>query len=302
MTDSLSLLQLYVEWGADEALSPFPVDRLSTPAQPSPPIQREGDEGHHFSRAPSRPAAPATPSAPSPAAPARGRPASPPPVTTGVEQATDAARACAARATTPEELQAAMAAFRQCGLRDTATHTVAPQGRVGAPVMVVGEAPDADEDRSGVAFCGETGRLVDRMFGSIGLTRDDLFLAPVIAWRPPGGRPPSAMELKCCLPFIQRLIVLARPRRLILMGNIPVALLTGERITAARARGKWRDISIPRHGADEGNASPATRVIPALPMRHAQQLRASPTARRDAWKDMLELRKTLEGDAHNHDA
>ena len=292
MTDSLSLLQLYVEWGADEALSPFPVDRLTTPqAKPPPPIQRAGDEGHHFSHAP-----PASPAA------RPSRPAPPPSAATMAERAAADARACAARATTVEELHAVMAAFEHCALRDTATHTVAPQGRPGAHVMVVGEAPDADEDRGGVAFCGETGRLTDRMFGSIGLSRDDLFLAPVIAWRPPGGRPPSAMELKSCLPFLQRLIVLARPRRLILMGNIPVALLTGERITAARARGRWRDITVPPNLSETGNNSGTAHVIPALPMRHAQQLRASPTARRDAWKDMLELRKTLQEDGYNHGA
>ncbi|WP_075596318.1 uracil-DNA glycosylase [Novacetimonas hansenii] len=292
MTDSLSLLQLYVEWGADEALSPVPVDRLAQPqAKPPPPIQRARDEEHHFSRSP-------------PSAPAMrpSRPAPPPSAATTAELAAADARDRAARATTVEELHIAMATFGQCALRDTATHTVTPQGRPGAHVMVVGEAPDADEDRGGMAFCGETGKLTDRMFGSIGLSRDDLFLAPVIAWRPPGGRPPSAMELKSCLPFLQRLIVLARPRRLILMGNIPVALLTGERITAARARGRWRDITVPENLSATGNNSAVPHVIPALPMRHAQQLRASPTARRDAWKDMLELRKTLQEDGYNHDA
>ncbi|MBV0888215.1 uracil-DNA glycosylase [Komagataeibacter oboediens] len=277
MTDSLSLLRLYVEWGADDALDSHPHDRLA-PAptihdhprttQP-PPIQAGAGNAHKNHRPP-------------------------PPVPRGsaplVEQAVAAAREAARGARTMADLHAAICAFEGCSLRETATHSVFVAGPEGAPLMLIGEAPDADEDRGGQPFAGESGALVTAMFGSIGINQATLLRAPVIPWRPPGGRPPSVAETRICLPFIQRAIVLARPARVVLMGNLPVSVLLGQRTTAARMRGRWRDLPLPPDCADNGATVP---TIQALPMRHPLQLRASATARRDAWKDMLLIRETI---------
>ncbi|WP_459987022.1 uracil-DNA glycosylase [Komagataeibacter kakiaceti] len=279
MTDSITLLRLYVEWGADDALDTHPHDRMARPAtihhpatatQPTP-IQPDRGNGHRNSP-------------PSPAA------ATPRGAATLIDQAASAAHAAAQAARTLDELQAAIRNFDACTLRDSATHSVFVEGPVGAPLMLIGEAPDADEDRSGHPFAGESGALVSAMFASIGIDRASLPCAPVIPWRPPGGRPPSAAETRICLPFIQRAIVLARPARVLLLGNLPVSVLLGERTTAARMRGRWREITLP---ANPGQPGPAP-TFQALPMRHPLQLRASATARRDTWKDMLLIRETLE--------
>ena len=277
MTDSLSLLRLYVEWGADDALDSNPHDRLApTPtihdrprATQPPPIQPDAGNGHKNHRPPSP--------APRGSAPL-------------VDQAVAAAREAAHGARTLAELHAAIRAFEGCSLRDTATHSVFVEGPEGAPLMLVGEAPDADEDRSGHPFAGESGALVSAMFASIGIDQAALLRAPVIPWRPPGGRPPSVAETRICLPFIQRAIVLARPARVVLMGNLPVSVLLDQRTTAARMRGRWRDLPLPAESADKGATPPTPQ---ALPMRHPLQLRASATARRDAWKDMLLIREAI---------
>ncbi|MGS0648319.1 uracil-DNA glycosylase [Komagataeibacter melomenusus] len=277
MTDSLSLLRLYVEWGADDALDPDPHDRLALaipPRNPAPfvqptPIQPDAENGH-----------------PKPAR--RPRPPAPPSRATLIDEAAAAARAAAAAADTLAALRAAISGFEPCGLRATATHSVCVEGPEQAPLMLIGEAPDADEDRSGHPFAGESGALVTTMFASIGIDRADLLAAPIIPWRPPGGRPPSVAEARICLPFIQRAIVLARPGRVVLLGNLAISLITGQNTTAARMRGRWRDITVPA-GPD---GAPAT-TLPALSMRHPLQLRASATARRDAWKDMLLIRETI---------
>ncbi|WP_048851863.1 uracil-DNA glycosylase [Komagataeibacter europaeus] len=277
MTDSLSLLRLYVEWGADDALDPHPHDRLalaptihdrSRPTQP-PPIQPDAGNGHR-----------------------KHRPAPPPPrgSATLIDQAAAMARDVAQAARTLAELHAAIRDFGECSLRDTATSSVFVEGPEGAPLMLIGEAPDADEDRSGHPFAGESGALVSTMFASIGIDQDSLLRAPVIPWRPPGGRPPSVAETRICLPFIQRAIVLARPARVVLMGNLPVSVLLDQRTTAARMRGRWRDLPLPAESADKSATPPTPQ---ALPMRHPLQLRASATARRDAWKDMLLIREAI---------
>ncbi|MBM9403830.1 uracil-DNA glycosylase [Gluconacetobacter azotocaptans] len=276
MMDALALLRLYVDWGADAALDDDPTDRLA--AAPPPPARP---------LSPPRDAAPPTRQAsPARAAPLGG-PAGPEDGLTLIDRAVLRARQAAEAASSIADLHAAMTAFDGCALRETATHTIAPAGRAGSGLMLIGEPPDATEDRGGTPFAGPTGQMLDRMLASIGLRRDDLLLAPVIPWRPPGERPPSPAELRICEPFLHRLIALAAPRRVILMGNMPARLLTGEQGGIARLRGRWRDIILP------GRSSP----LPVLPMRHPSQLGASPAARRDAWKDLLLLRTTLDADA-----
>jgi DNA polymerase len=128
------------------------------------------------------------------------------------------AQQAAAAATTLEELRLAVTEFDGCVLRDTASHTIFAAGDPGAGLVLIGEPPSADDDRSGMAFAGPAGEYLDRMLGAINLSRTQMLLAPLIPWRPPGDRPPSPTELAMCLPFLHRLIALAVPRRLLIMG------------------------------------------------------------------------------------
>ncbi|MFW7269083.1 uracil-DNA glycosylase [Gluconacetobacter sp. Hr-1-5] len=292
MMDALALLRLYGEWGADAALDDTPIDWLARPAPAASPLAAPSPPGLH-DPAPRHPAPRPQPAAttPAPGAPEPRR--TPPRPAAGTEdgvslldRAVQQATEAAAAAHTLADLHAAMAGFAACPLRDTATHTVGTAGEAPGRLLLIGEPPDAAEDRSGTPFSGPTGELLDRMLASIGLARADMLLAPVIPWRPPGERPPSAAELRICTPFLHRLIVLAAPRKIIAMGNMPARLLTGDTTGIARLRGRWRDVPIP------GRAAP----IALLPMRHPSQLGASPTARRDAWKDLLLLRTTLDHD------
>jgi uracil-DNA glycosylase len=102
-----------------------------------------------------------------------------------------------------------VAEFDGCVLRGTASHTILPEGDPGAGLVLVGEPPSADDDRSGMAFAGPAGEYLDRMLAAINLSRTQLMLTPLIPWRPPGDRPPSPTELAICLPFLHRLIALA---------------------------------------------------------------------------------------------
>ncbi len=253
--DALSLLRLQIEWGADEALDPVPLDRLhpvaARAAAPRPlptpeaaPVRMAGSGNGR--------------------APAGG--------------AAAAAREAAATATDIASLRAVLAAFDGCGLRDTATNLVFAEGDPEAGLVIVGEVPDAEEDRTGRPFAGRPGLLLDRMLDSIGLHRSRLLLAPLIPWRPPGNRPPSELELSICLPFLQRLLVLARPVHLVLMGSRPAKLLAG---TALRAEAGWQRSVVP--GLDEG--------VRILAMRHPAYLLSHLPARRDAWADLLRLRR-----------
>jgi DNA polymerase len=282
--DALALLRLQIEWGADEALEDAPVDRLRS--APGPAAAAEA--------LPLRPPASAGGEAaivrqPQAAAPEAAAP--PPPSREAAERISgtpaERAAAAAARAGSLDALRAAIAGFDGCVLRDTAASLVFATGDAAAGLLLLGDPPGEAEDRSGMPFAGTDGALLDRMLASIGLQRDTLLLAPLIPWRPPGNRPPSAGEIALCLPFLHRLLVLAAPRRLLIAGPLAARTLRG----SVRRRGApaWVDIAVP------GRPAP----LPSLVLPAPAEVARSATARRDAWAGLRLLRHGLDADLAN---
>jgi DNA polymerase len=260
--DDLTALRFLVELGADEAIGDTPLDRFAAPSPPPVPERK----------APPVRAVPAPPPAPPIAAPV---PAA---------QAVVSARDAAARAQDLDEIRAALAAFDGCPLKATATNLVFSDGVPGAPVMIVGEAPGADEDRLGKPFVGVSGQLLDRMLGFVGLDRKtNVYIANVIPWRPPANRTPTAAEIAACEPFIRRQIELARPKVLLFVGNISTKTLLGTTEGIIKMRGKWRDYTSP------GLPAP----IPALPIFDPAYLLRTPSQKRESWRDLLSLAAKL---------
>ena len=194
---------------------------------------------------------------------------------------------CAGAAGTLEELRTAVAGFDGCGLRNTASNLVFAEGDPAATLLLIGEPPTADDDRSGSAFAGPAGAYLDRMLAAIELERGRLMLAPLIPWRPPGDRPPSPAELAVCLPFLHRLITLVAPRRLLLVGLLAARSLLPQSGSRRRPRGAWMDVAVPG----------TSLVVPALPTFSAAELMRDPSNRRAAWDDLRLLRATLDEDA-----
>jgi DNA polymerase len=251
--DALSALRLQVEWGADEALAEAPQDRLA--ARP----------------AAAAPAAP--PAAPRPpAVEARAAPAA----------AGDGA-AMAAAAATLEALRTAIAAFAGCALRDTAANLVFGSGPEDAALMLVGDPPGADDDRSGTPFAGPAGAYLDAMLASIGLGRAALRLTTLLPWRPPGDRPASEAEIAACLPFLQRHIELVGPRHLLLAGPVATRALLGREASPRRLRGRWNDVAL------------TFATLPALALPAPARLLRDPAERPLAWAGLRALRRRLDG-------
>jgi len=217
--------------------------------------------------------------APPPAAPPMARA----PVPLESPQLVEDARALAESCRTLAELEAAIRGFEGCALKRTAKNTVFADGTPGAPVMIVGEAPGADEDRVGKPFVGVSGQLMDRMMGAIGLSRDGgFYITNILFWRPPGNRTPTTTEQGMCLAFTRRHIELARPKVLVLAGGVSVkaVLDTTEGIT--RLRGKWTTYPL-------GDGT----QIPTLPTFHPAYLLRTPASKRQSWQDLLAIDKKL---------
>jgi DNA polymerase len=198
------------------------------------------------------------------------------------------ALAAAGQAESLEALRAALAGFDGCALRETASHLVWAEGDPQSGLLLIGAPPGADEDRAGTPFAGREGALLDQMLASIGLSRPGLLLAPLIPWRPPGGRSPNPGELAQCLPFLHRLVVLAEPRRIVLLGGLATRSLLGA--TAGRRRGSvvWLEWSVP------GSARPVPVPVLALPGLGA--LLKTPALRKDAWAGLRLLRRALDAE------
>lgn len=178
-------------------------------------------------------------------------------------------------------LRAALETFDQCALKRTATQLVFADGAEDARIMLIGEAPGGEEDRTGRPFVGPAGQLLDRMLASIGLDRSLVRVVNTVPWRPPGNRTPSDAEIAQCLPFLHRHIALIRPDRLVLMGAMAVRALVGGKEGITRQRGHWKSLEI------QGLDAP----IRALPVYHPAFLLRQPSAKRLAWADWLALRQ-----------
>ncbi|MCG6903870.1 MAG: uracil-DNA glycosylase [Rhodobacter sp.] len=254
--DARALLEWQVELGVNEAIGEVPVNRYEVPAE-----------------APKLKVAPAPAPAPVPVAAVAA------PV---AEDAVAAATAAAAGAGDLAALRAAIEGFGHCELTRGAKTTVFADGNPGARVMMIGEAPGRDEDIAGRPFVGRAGQLLDRMLAAIDLGRDvpdamkSVYITNILPWRPPQNRDPLPAEIAMMLPFVARHVELVDPDVLVLMGNISCLALLGRK-GISRLRGNW------------------VQVLgkPALPMFHPAFLLRTPSAKREAWHDLLMLQARL---------
>lgn len=137
-----------------------------------------------------------------------------------------------------------VAGCTRCALAETRTQVVLGGGDPDADLMFVGEAPGYHEDRNGVPFVGQAGKLLDRLLAGLGLGRDDVFVANVLKCRPPGNRDPLATEIDSCEPHLFRQVSLIRPKVICTLGNFATKLLSGRPDGISRVHGHELAIQI----------------------------------------------------------
>ena len=258
----LSRLAWLVDSGADEAIEERPQNRLQPP-QPAPDPRTD----------------PAPPDG-APGALPGGQPPLWRPEDSGLsssDAAVASAQHLATEAQSIEALRAALLAFEGCALKATATNLCLFDGNPEAKVMIIGEAPGAEEDRQGRPFVGAAGQLLDRMLAPIGLDRQTVYITNLLFWRPPGNRNPTAAEVAACLPFLERQVELVDPSHLLLLGASSVRTLLARQEGILKLRGRWA------HYQHTG----LSRPIPAMPTLHPAYLLRQPAQKRLAWRDFL---------------
>ena len=219
---------------------------------------------------------------------------------------------------TLSELKQAVLDFDGCDLKHTAINTVFCDGNPDADIMLIGEAPGAQEDEQGKPFVGRSGQLLDKMMGAIGLDRTRVYISNIVPWRPPANRPPTTQEIAACLPFIDQHIHLKAPKFLLLLGGVPTKALLQDNSGIMRLRGKWHSYTpLMRQQPDLLNASKgenseaggpkatdaSTSTHPSasdmigirvLPTFHPAFLLRSPNQKVYAWEDLKMLKAAVD--------
>jgi DNA polymerase len=191
------------------------------------------------------------------------------------------ARSLAAGAQSLDELEAIMRAYDGCGLKLRATQLVFADGNPQAEIMLIGEAPGAEEDRQGKPFVGKSGQLLDRMLRAIGLDRTKVYIANTVPWRPPGNRTPTPEEIALCLPFLHRQVELVAPRIVVTLGGPAMQTVFQTSVGIIKMRGKWSEVVIGNH------------PVQGMPTLHPAYLLRNPPAKQQAWRDLLSLKMKM---------
>jgi len=176
---------------------------------------------------------------------------------------------------TVEALGAAICDCMKCPLGETRTKFVFGTGNPSATLMLIGEAPGADEDAQGEPFVGKAGQLLNKILEAINFKRGDVYICNILKCRPPGNRKPQAEEVAQCLPYLRKQIALVRPKLILALGLTAAENLLGTTESLGRLRGRVMQY--------EG--------IPLMVTYHPAALLRNPNWKRPTWEDVQAVRR-----------
>ncbi|NPA30020.1 MAG: uracil-DNA glycosylase [Epsilonproteobacteria bacterium] len=183
--------------------------------------------------------------------------------------------------TLPDSLDALREMVKQCqlcALSKTRTKAVFGEGNPHTPLMFVGEGPGASEDLSGRPFVGRAGELLTRMIENVlEIPRSEIYIANIVKCRPPNNRVPTPEEAHTCLPYLQKQIALIRPRIIVALGATAYHYLTGDKKGITKVRGRLIEMD----------------GYKLLPTYHPSYLLRNPSAKKEAYHDMLLVKELL---------
>jgi len=193
--------------------------------------------------------------------------------------AADVADTQSSGASSWQDLAGRVRACTRCVLHSSRTQTVFGVGNVHADLLVIGEAPGADEDRQGEPFVGRAGQLLNAMLGAIHLPRADVYIANILKCRPPSNRDPKPEEAEACMPYLERQIAFIEPKVILAVGRIAAQWLLQSDQPIGRLRG-----TVHSYG---------TASTPLVASYHPAYLLRSPLAKAKAWEDLVLVSRIL---------
>ena len=177
-----------------------------------------------------------------------------------------------------ERLKKSIHGIKNCSLKENAKNMVFSDGNPKSKIMLIGEAPGANEDEEGLPFVGRAGALLDKMLLAINLDRKKVYISNILNYRPPENRKPTDEEIKRYLPFITKHIEIINPKILVLLGSTAMNALIGNEVVISKMRGKW---------IEKKFGSCKTSVIITF---HPAFLMRQPAQKKMAWIDLKMIR------------
>ena len=179
------------------------------------------------------------------------------------------------------QLKADMNSIKNCNLKKNSTQLILGDGNIDSLIMLIGEAPGLEEEKSGSIFMGETGELLEKMLTAINIKKENIYSTYAVNFRPPEDRKPTSLEIKRYSSYLQKHISIINPKMIILMGSTAMESLTGLNSRISIERGKWKDVIIK-------NTSYKT-IITFNP----SYLLRVPENKKYSWEDLKKIKKKI---------
>ena len=180
-----------------------------------------------------------------------------------------------------EELKKQLNSIENCNLKINSKNLTIGDGDINSPLMIVGETPGYEEDKSGLTFQGEIGDLLKKMFSAININLESIYKTYSINFRPPDDRRPSSQEIKRYSIFLKEHISIINPKIIILLGGTAMEALTGLNSKITDERGKWKEIIL------------KNKSYPLLITYNPSYLLRYPEYKRHSWEDLKKIREQI---------
>ena len=180
-----------------------------------------------------------------------------------------------------EELKKQLNSIENCNLKINSKNLTIGDGDINSPLMIVGETPGYEEDKSGLTFQGEIGDLLKKMFSAININLESIYKTYSINFRPPDDRRPSSQEIKRYSIFLKEHISIINPKIIILLGGTAMEALTGLNSKITDERGKWKEIIL------------KNKSYPLLITYNPSYLLRYPEYKRQSWEDLKNIREQI---------
>jgi uracil-DNA glycosylase family 4 len=183
-----------------------------------------------------------------------------------------------------EEIRREVEQCTLCPLAKSRTQTVFGEGNPDALIMFIGEAPGEDEDRSGRPFVGKAGQLLTKILLSVGIQREEVYIANMVKCRPPGNRTPTLEEVEACFPYLEAQIAIVNPSVIVTLGSVSTGYLLGTKEPMSKLRGQWFDW--------RGGKRIFPMFHPSFLLRHESRAPGSPKYL--TWQDIQEVKRVYD--------
>ena len=181
-----------------------------------------------------------------------------------------------------KDLQNQINSIENCSLKDNSQNIVLGDGNINSSIMLIGEAPGIEEDKSGSTFKGEIGELLNKMLLAIGIKRQNIYCSYAINFRPPEDRKPTAQEIKRYSFFLKEHISIINPKIIILMGSSAMEAVTGINTKISSERGKWKETIL------------KNKTYPVMISFNPSYLIRFPENKKYSWEDLKKIKKKID--------